>query len=370
MRFVDRKLLEASDVLFGFLQRLFKRRTKNPIFDPYLPFFKLKKLLQAVLDSACHCLLETPNDPANETQGFVIKNLSIGVTRCRSLGGVPHGLACFFKPDIFIFSILLALCTFWLTLRLAKFRNSPYLAWGVRHAISDFGVLIAVMVFTLLSKMTGLDVPALKFPMKLTPTMDRPWIVDVLNIEGYKVALFALLPAFFYSILVVMDQQITAGIVNRKDNKLKKGDGYHLDLLVVAVLILACSVLGLPFYVASTVLSMTHVDSLKSHSEIAAPGEKARFLGVKFMSHIAFVFPIMLVVMVLIRMFILERIFAPLELRSLDDELPDFGRVMRPRPRAPTRSMRNSISRRPTLSKQNLNGESSEGKRKKTLTWA
>lgn len=86
---------------------------------------------QAVLDSTCHCLLEAPNDPSNMTQGFVIKNLSIGVTRCRALGGVPQGLACFFKPDIFIFSILLALSTFWLTNKLSNFRKSPYLAWGV-----------------------------------------------------------------------------------------------------------------------------------------------------------------------------------------------------------------------------------------------
>lgn len=64
-----------------------------------------------------------------------------------------------------------------------------------------------------------------------------------------------------------MDQQITAVIVNRKDNKLKvsfkwpivleclffeKGDGYHLDLLIVALLVLICSFFGLPFYVAAT----------------------------------------------------------------------------------------------------------------------
>uniref|UniRef100_A0A0K8R6I3 Putative sodium bicarbonate cotransporter n=1 Tax=Ixodes ricinus TaxID=34613 RepID=A0A0K8R6I3_IXORI len=38
-----------------------------------------------------------------------------------------------------------------------------------------------------------------------------------------------------------MDQQITAVIINRKENKLKKGCGYHLDLLVLSVLIAICS---------------------------------------------------------------------------------------------------------------------------------
>ena len=33
------------------------------------------------------------------------------------------------------------------------------------------------------------------------------------------------------TILIFMDQQITAVIVNRKEFMLKKGGGYHLDLL-------------------------------------------------------------------------------------------------------------------------------------------
>jgi hypothetical protein len=46
-------------------------------------------------------------------------------------------------------------------------------------------------------------------------------------------------------------------------------------------LIMACSLLGLPFYAANAVLSVNHIDSLKYYSEIAAPGEKALYLGVK-----------------------------------------------------------------------------------------
>ena len=68
--------------------------------------------------------------------------------------------------------------------------------------------------------------------------------------------------ALLATILIFMDQQITAVIVNRRENKLRKGCGYHLDLLIVALLIVVCSILGLPFFVAATVLSVTHVSSL------------------------------------------------------------------------------------------------------------
>ena len=78
-----------------------------------------------------------------------------------------------------------------------------------------------------------------------------------------------------------MDQQITAVIVNRKDFMLKKGGGYHLDLLVLALIITVCSIFGLPWFVAATVLSINHIQSLTKESEGSAPGEKPQFLGIR-----------------------------------------------------------------------------------------
>jgi hypothetical protein len=56
----------------------------------------------------------------------------------------------------------------------------------------------------------------------------------------------------------------------------KKGCGYHLDLLIVAICIGINSLLGLPWFVAATVLSMNHVLSLKVESASTAPGEKPK----------------------------------------------------------------------------------------------
>ena len=63
---------------------------------------------------------------------------------------------------------------------------------------------------------------------------------------------------------------------------LQKGAGYHLDLLLVAIIIGICSLLGLPWVVAATVLSVGHVQSLFVESQCTAPGEKAQFLGVRY----------------------------------------------------------------------------------------
>lgn len=61
----------------------------------------------------------------------------------------------------------------------------------------------------------------------------------------------------------------------------QKGCGYHLDLFVVGVMLGVCSLMGLPWFVAATVLSISHVNSLKLESECSAPGEQPKFLGIR-----------------------------------------------------------------------------------------
>ena len=43
---------------------------------------------------------------------------------------------------------------------------------------------------------------------------------------------------------------------------------------------MVCSVLGLPWFVAATVLSITHVNSLKRFEGATAPGEAPKFSGI------------------------------------------------------------------------------------------
>lgn len=65
---------------------------------------------------------------------------------------------------------------------------------------------------------------------------------------------------------------------------LSKGWGEHLDLLIVTICVPINSILGLRWFVAAIVLSINDVIVLTLESETAAPGEKAKFLGVIRMS--------------------------------------------------------------------------------------
>lgn len=119
----------------------------------------------------------------------------------------------------------------------------------VRQFISDFAVIIAIFSMTILDMLTNVATPKLHVPSEFKPTLEtRGWIIGPFHEKNPIYSpLLACIPALLGTILIFMDQQITAVIINRKENKLKKGCGYHLDLFVLAGLILICSIMGLPW---------------------------------------------------------------------------------------------------------------------------
>ena len=76
--------------------------------------------------------------------------------------------------------------------------------------------------------MIGLDTPKLLVPQKFETTkIGRGWVINPFGKNHVTLWLAALLPALLATILIFMDQQITAVIINRKENKLKVNRGIH-----------------------------------------------------------------------------------------------------------------------------------------------
>ncbi|NP_001257724.1 electroneutral sodium bicarbonate exchanger 1 isoform 3 [Rattus norvegicus] len=160
--------------------------------------------------------------------------------------------------------------------------NWANLTVSVRSTVSDFAVFLTIFTMVILDFLIGVPSPKLQVPSVFKPTRDdRGWFISPIGPNPWWTVIAAIIPALLCTILIFMDQQITAVIINRKEHKLKKGCGYHLDLLVVAIMLGVCSLMGLPWFVAATVLSITHVNSLKLESECSAPGEQPKFLGIR-----------------------------------------------------------------------------------------
>ncbi|XP_051247546.1 sodium-driven chloride bicarbonate exchanger isoform X4 [Dicentrarchus labrax] len=211
---------------------------------------------------------------------------SLNVSMCKSLHGEFLGPACGhhgpYIPDVLFWSIILFFTTFFLSAFLKQFKTERYFPTKVRSTISDFAVFITIMIMVLVDYLMGIPSPKLNVPDRFEPTSkNRGWLMDPLGENPWWTLLVAALPALLCTILIFMDQQITAVIINRKEHKLKKGCGYHLDLLIVAIMLGVCSIMGLPWFVAATVLSISHVNSLKVESGCSAPGEQPKFLGIR-----------------------------------------------------------------------------------------
>ncbi|NWV07506.1 S4A8 protein, partial [Ptilonorhynchus violaceus] len=242
-----------------------------------------------------YCKCEAPAHPSNETlrlwrsngidaSGIAWGNLT--VTECRSLHGEFQGPACGrngpYAPNVLFWCCILFFSTFVLSSLLKKFKTSRYFPTRVRSTVSDFAVFLTIVIMVLIDLVIGIPSPKLHVPHVFKPTRDdRGWLINPIGPNPWWTVLAALIPALLCTILIFMDQQITAVIVNRKEHRLKKGCGYHLDLFMVAVMLGVCSVMGLPWFVAATVLSITHVNSLKVESDCSAPGEQPKFLGIR-----------------------------------------------------------------------------------------
>ncbi|KAL7839605.1 hypothetical protein SRHO_G00262630 [Serrasalmus rhombeus] len=284
----------SSLISFIFIYDAFKKMIKLAHYYPINSDYKTDYVTQY----DCMCMAptvvnasDTYNDPMEETTTWYYNytDLPLNATwsslskkDCLKYGGELVGKACHFVPDITLMSFILFFGTYTCSMCLKKFKTSPFFPTTVRKLISDFAIILAILIFCCVDALVGVDTPKLIVPSEFKPTSPlRGWFVPPFGGNPWWVYLASALPALLVTILLFMDQQITAVIVNRKEHKLKKGAGYHLDLFWVAVLIALCSFMGLPWYVAATVISIAHIDSLKMETETSAPGEQPKFLGVR-----------------------------------------------------------------------------------------
>ncbi|XP_044044253.1 sodium-driven chloride bicarbonate exchanger-like isoform X1 [Siniperca chuatsi] len=249
--------------------------------------------LQKLTQYSCACV--EPRDPSNETLQFweesnitasQVNWTMLEVKECEMLHGEFEGSACGphgpYIPDVLFWCVVLFFSTVFMSAFLKEFKTSRYFPTKVRAIISDFAVFITILTMVLVDYALGIPSPKLQVPNKFKPTRDdRGWLINPVGPNPWWTTIITSIPALLCTILIFMDQQITAVIINRKEHKLKKGCGYHLDLFVVGVMLGVCSVMGLPWFVAATVLSISHVNSLKLESECSAPGEQPKFLGIR-----------------------------------------------------------------------------------------
>ncbi|XP_030283731.1 anion exchange protein 3 isoform X2 [Sparus aurata] len=193
----------------------------------------------------------------------------------------------FNQPNTALLSLVLMMGTFFVAFFLRKFRNSRFLGGKARRIIGDFGIPISILVSVFVDySITDTYTQKLNVPsgFSVTSPDKRGWFISPFgDKQPFPTWMMgaSIVPALLVFILIFMETQITSLIVSKKERRLVKGSGFHLDLLLIVILGAICPLFGLPWLTAATVRSVTHVNALTVMSKATAPGEKPMIQEVK-----------------------------------------------------------------------------------------
>ncbi|XP_043364940.1 sodium bicarbonate cotransporter 3 isoform X4 [Dermochelys coriacea] len=291
------------------------------------------------------CVCSEPQNPSNETLQMWLKtNTSVDtvtwtnltVSECKKFHGVFLGSACGhhgpYIPDVLFWSVILFFTTFFLSSFLKQFKTKRYFPTKVRSTISDFAVFLTIVIMVLIDWLVGVPSAKLHVPEKFEPTQkDRGWLIDPLGGNPWWTLLVAAFPALLCTILIFMDQQITAVIINRKEHKLKF---IPMPVLYGVFLYMGVSSLrgiqffdriklfGMPAKHQPDLIYLRYVPLWKVHVFTVVQLTCLVLLWVIKASAAAVVFPMMVLALVFIRK-LMDLCFTKRELSWLDDLMPE-----------------------------------------------
>ena len=173
-----------------------------------------------------------------------------------------------------LLTTIVAVSTYFTANTLRGLRNTVYFNKSIRKNVSNFGPTLGVLAGALIARSARLSqgaaatLPALAIPETFATTSGRPWLVPLMDLPVWA-RWGAFLPALMATVLLFLDQNITVRLVNNPQYQMKKGrrkgnmlDGMHADMLIISILTALTSLVGLPWLVAATVRSISHVRAL------------------------------------------------------------------------------------------------------------
>lgn len=153
--------------------------------------------------------------------------------------------------------------TLWLANSFNSFNKTPYLSSRKREIIKDYALAISVIIFSFIGSYLFSDIRLDVFEFSEFTGLHFAQI----NQLSAKVVAVACLLGFMLSVLFYIDQNICGAMVNNAPYKLKKGDYFHLDLLILAALNVLLSLTGLPWMHGKLPHSHLHSKALADYEE-------------------------------------------------------------------------------------------------------
>ena len=130
---------------------------------------QVQKFSPSTLGVVCECEVDNEDkvDYSNLTK-----------EECLSMQGQLIGPDCDYDPNVFLMSIILFVGAFFISITLKNFRSTGYLRGKVRKFLSDFAVIIAIVIMSAINYASKVNTPKLDVPDSFKPTWEgRDWVV-------------------------------------------------------------------------------------------------------------------------------------------------------------------------------------------------
>ncbi|KAB7496236.1 Band 3 anion transport protein [Armadillidium nasatum] len=130
----------------------------------------------------------------------------------------------------------------------------------------------------------GVYLDRLRMPVGIQPSNSkiRGWLISPFGVIGEVPvwAMFAAGPAsLLLFILIFLEENICHLILSSPERNLKKGTGFHLDLVLSCAINTLSGFLGAPFMSPACVRTISHMSALTVFSDKVAPGEPPKIVG-------------------------------------------------------------------------------------------
>lgn len=215
--------------------------------------------------------LHSPTTPTgralNLTSTLPINSQIIGNSTSPAHNGIyPEAPRC--HREICILFLFLMSGTLFLANSFSAFHKTPYLSSKKREAIKDYALALSVLVFTFVGSVLFVDI--------------RLDIFEFGEFAGFHFAHLDLLSSrtillaaplgFMLSVLFYIDQNICGAMVHNAPFRLKKGNYFHMDLFILAILNSVLSLIGLPWMHGKLPHSHLHSKALADYEEHVEEG--------------------------------------------------------------------------------------------------
>ncbi|KAI0434561.1 HCO3 transporter family-domain-containing protein [Xylaria sp. FL1042] len=149
----------------------------------------------------------------------------------------------------FYLSLSVALLVFAIAYICGELGGTALFRHPVRIFLKDYGTPLTIIFFTgfvHFGRMKSVELERLPTTRPFFPTADRPWLVELWDIEVREV--FLALPfAVLLTILFWFDHNVSSLIAQGTEFPLRKPAGFHWDLFLLGLTTGVAGILGLPF---------------------------------------------------------------------------------------------------------------------------